>query len=108
MKNYTSAIFITILVLCFFQCKGQNNNSNSNYTFQKGSFDGIGKFYKGREISHVMGYQGINWLERPEREKEENTSRLIKNMNIAPDDTIADIGAGSGYHVFKMLPQVRL
>ena len=55
---------------------------DQNYTFQKGSFDGIGKFYKGREISHVMGYQGINWLERPEREKEENTSRLIKNMNI--------------------------
>ena len=106
MKNYIPPIFITILVLCFFQCKGQTNNTNSNYTFQKGSFDGIGKFYKGREISHVMGYQGINWLERPEREKEENTSRLIKNMNIAPGDTIADIGAGSGYHVFKMVSQV--
>jgi len=107
MKNYISVFFITILALCFFQCKGQNNNTDDNYTFQEGSFDGIGKFYKGREIAHVMGYQGINWLERPEREKEENTSKLIKNMDIAPGDTIADIGAGSGYHVFKMLPLVR-
>jgi len=107
MKNYISVFFITILALCFFQCKGQNNNTDDNYTFQEGSFDGIGKFYKGREIAHVMGYQGINWLERPEREKEENTSKLIKNMNIAPGDTIADIGAGSGYHVFKMLPLAR-
>ena len=107
MKNYISAISITILSLYFFQCKGQTNNTNENYTFQEGSVDGIGKFYKGREISHVMGYQGINWLERPDREKEENTSRLIKNMNIAPGDTIADIGAGSGYHVFKMVSQAR-
>jgi hypothetical protein len=29
--------------------------------------DGIGKFYMGREIAHVMGYQGAEWLERPER-----------------------------------------
>jgi ubiquinone/menaquinone biosynthesis C-methylase UbiE len=51
-----------------------------------------------------MGFQGIDWLERPEREAEENTTRLIENLNIKPTDTIADIGAGSGYHVFKMAP----
>lgn len=106
MKTFVYPFFITILALCFFQCKGQTNNTNENYTYQKGSLDGIGKFYKDREIAHVMGYQGINWLERPDREKEENTSKLIQNINIAPGDTIADIGAGSGYHVFKMAPQV--
>jgi ubiquinone/menaquinone biosynthesis C-methylase UbiE len=58
----------------------------------------------GREIAYVMGFQGIDWLERPEREAEENTTRLIENLNIKPTDTIADIGAGSGYHVFKMAP----
>lgn len=61
-----------------------------------------GKWYKGREIARVMGFQGISWLERPEREKEENTSKLIQNLEINPTDSIADIGAGSGYHVFKM------
>jgi ubiquinone/menaquinone biosynthesis C-methylase UbiE len=49
-----------------------------------------------------MGFQGINWLERSEREIEEDVSTLIKNMKIKTNDTIADIGAGSGYHVFKM------
>ena len=34
----------------------------------------------GREIAYVMGFQGIDWLERPEREKEENVSNLIQNM----------------------------
>jgi len=47
----------------------------------------------------------MNWLERPEREEEENTSILLKNMDIRPTDVIADIGAGSGYHVFKMAPR---
>jgi len=58
----------------------------------------------GREIAYVMGFQGINWLERSEREIEEGVSTLIKNMKIKINDTIADIGAGSGYHVFKMAP----
>ena len=72
--------------------------------YKRGDPNRIGKLYMGREIAHVMGYQGINWLERPEREKEENTSILLKNMSIKPTDVIADIGAGSGYHVFKMAP----
>lgn len=58
----------------------------------------------GREIAYVMGFQGIGWLERTEREKEEQTKLLIQNMQIEVNDTIADIGAGSGYHVFKMVP----
>jgi ubiquinone/menaquinone biosynthesis C-methylase UbiE len=80
------------------------DDNNVKYTYKRGDFNGIGKWYMGREIAHVMGYQGINWLERSEREKEEDVSTLIKNMKIRADDTIADIGAGSGYHVFKISP----
>ncbi len=90
------------VVLASYQCKGQTKTSDEHYTYKSGSLDGIAKWYQGREIAHVMGFQGIGWLERPEREKEENTSKLIQNMRIKPSDTIADIGAGSGYHVFKM------
>ena len=58
----------------------------------------------GREIAHVMGFQGINWLERRKREKEENVSNLISNMDIKSNEIVADIGAGSGYHVFRIAP----
>lgn len=77
------------------------------YTYKDGDPNGIGKWYMGREIAHVMGYQGIGWLERPERETEEDTQTLLQNMEITDGDTIADIGAGSGYHVFKMASQTR-
>lgn len=87
-----------------YLCSGQDASTTEKYTYKKGDPNGIGKWYMGREIAYVMGFQGINWLERPEREEEENTSKLIKNMDIKLGDSIADIGAGSGYHVFKMAP----
>jgi SAM-dependent methyltransferase len=72
------------------------------YTLKRGDYNGIGKWYMGREIAYVMGFQGIGWLERSEREKEENVSSLIKNMKIKSNEVIADIGAGSGYHAFRI------
>lgn len=64
--------------------------------------DGIGKFYLGREIAHVMSYRGAGWLDRPEREKEEHVSKLLPPLKIRPGDHVADIGAGSGYHSLKI------
>jgi ubiquinone/menaquinone biosynthesis C-methylase UbiE len=63
---------------------------------------GTGKFYMGREIAQVMGHQGASWLERPEREKEEKSSELWKMLKVKEGDVIADIGAGTGYHTFKL------
>ena len=50
---------------------------SSHYTTGLASPDGIGKFYMGREISHVMGHLGAGWLERPERKRQERTDLLI-------------------------------
>ena len=68
--------------------------------------DGIGKFYLGREIAHVMGPGGVPWLERRERETEERPQLLIEALAIQPGQTIADLGAGSGYYSFRIAPLV--
>jgi SAM-dependent methyltransferase len=99
-------ILVSISLVVFCSCKGQTNNTRADYVYKKGDPNGIGKWYKGREIAHVMGFQGMSWLERSEREEEENTTKLLQNMNIKLEDTVADIGAGSGYHVFKIAPIV--
>ncbi len=58
--------------------------------------NGIGKFYLGREIAQVMGHQGIQWLERSEREEEERLSQLMEALRLESGMVVADIGAGSG------------
>jgi len=91
-------------------CKGQKHQSTQTesavYTYETPSPNGTGKFYQGREISYVMGHLAASWLERPEREREENVSQAIENMTIQSDEHIADIGAGSGYYTFRMARQV--
>jgi ubiquinone/menaquinone biosynthesis C-methylase UbiE len=106
--NLTKSLYILsfLLVIPFTACQSQSQPEDSVYEYKPGDYSGIGKWYMGREISHVMGYQGMNWLERTEREEEENTSTLLENMNLQSTDVVADIGAGSGYHVFKIAPRV--
>jgi len=72
--------------------------AQERYTVKPGDSNGINKWYMGRQIAHVMSHFGIEWLERKEREMEENTTQLLKNLAIQPGTVIADIGAGSGYH----------
>ena len=68
--------------------------------------DGIGKFYMGREIAHVMGFRAAGWLERPERVKEEEPAKLVEALGVKEGMTVADVGAGSGYHCFLLSPLV--
>ena len=79
---------------------------DSVYREGRASRDGIGKFYMGREISHVMGYRGAGWLERPDREKEEATDLLVASLPLTEDAIVADIGAGTGYFTFRIAHRV--
>jgi len=80
--------------------------ASSRYEQRVASRDGIGKFYHGREIAHVMGHQAANWLERPEREREERTDLLVEALGFKPGDVVADIGAGSGYFSWRIARRV--
>ena len=100
MKRLYTLVFIFLFISN--ESLSQEPDQEDYYTFKRGDQNGIGKWYMGREIAYVMGFQGIGWLERSEREKEENVSNLIKNMKIKSHEVIADIGAGSGYHAFRI------
>jgi SAM-dependent methyltransferase len=68
--------------------------------------DGIGKFYMGREIARVMGHESADWLERPERVAEEQPDQLVGLLNLRRGETVADIGAGTGYFTRRLAQAV--
>jgi ubiquinone/menaquinone biosynthesis C-methylase UbiE len=68
--------------------------------------NGTGKFYMGREIAQVMGHQAAEWLDRPERDVEEQPNKMIEALQLKPGDVVADIGAGSGFITFRLAPLV--
>jgi len=77
------------------------------YEFRTASRDGIGKFYMGREIAHVVGgHYTVQWLEREERMEEERPDLLHKELKLKPGEVVADIGAGTGYHSWRMAKAV--
>ena len=93
MKYIIRIFFSIIAILFLFEVNGQDR-----YTVKQGDPNGINKWYMGRQIAHVMSHYGIDWLERPERQYEENTALLLKNLDLKPGMNFADIGAGSGYY----------
>jgi ubiquinone/menaquinone biosynthesis C-methylase UbiE len=60
----------------------------------------------GREIALVMGHEAAGWLDRPEREKEEQPTRLVEILKFKSGEVVADVGAGSGYLTFRVAPKV--
>ena len=93
MHTLKSCILLFVFLSLSLFSLGQDR-----YNIKTGDPNGINKWYMGRQIAQVMSHYGIDWLEREEREMEENTSLLLKNLAVKPGMIIADIGAGSGYH----------
>jgi ubiquinone/menaquinone biosynthesis C-methylase UbiE len=97
--------FVLLLLLVGTAVQAQSSVT-TRYEVIPQTQDGIGKRYMGREIAGVMGWQGASWLERQEREKEERTDLLIRELNLKPGMTVADIGAGTGFLTRQMAKQV--
>ncbi|MXV52642.1 methyltransferase domain-containing protein [Pedobacter sp. HMF7647] len=85
----------------------QQNFKDSVYQYNTPGSGGTGKFYMGREIARFMDASGAAWLERNNRNQEENTSKAISSLPITKNSVIADIGAGSGYYTFRIAKKVQ-
>ena len=56
----------------------------------------------GRVYARTMSVDGAPWLDRREREDEENPDLALRLLRIRKGATVADIGAGSGYITIRM------
>jgi ubiquinone/menaquinone biosynthesis C-methylase UbiE len=69
--------------------------------------EGTGRYYMGREIARGTGQASdAAWRDSSGREVAELPNRVVQALELRPDDTVADIGAGTGYFTFRLAGQV--
>lgn len=66
----------------------------------------IGKLIKKRQIAPVTGVERADWLNRPQREAEEQPNRVVGALKIPEGGTVVDLGAGTGYFTWRLARQV--
>jgi len=101
MQKLATAFAALVLVTGGAAIAADDGYRNSALTLE-----GIGKSYMGREIAYIMGHEGADWLERPERDREEGTAKVVPLLKLKPTDVVADIGAGTGYFTFRLSREV--
>lgn len=62
--------------------------------------------YMGRQIADVMSWQGAEWLFRETRVDEEQPEAMLDALKIPRGATVADVGAGAGYHSIRLARRV--
>jgi ubiquinone/menaquinone biosynthesis C-methylase UbiE len=60
----------------------------------------------GRVYAQTMGVQGAPWLDRNERDREEDPDLAIRLLRIQKGSTVADVGAGSGNITIRLAKAV--
>ncbi len=81
------------------------NAKTKTKTKTKGRRDRPG-YYMGRPIADVMSWRGAEWLFRETRIDEEQPEAMLDALEIAPGSTVADVGAGAGYHSIRLARRV--
>jgi precorrin-6B methylase 2 len=101
--HFANRFALVVAALCFGWALPALSDANTDlYSHAPATPDGIGKRYMGREIAQVMGWQGADWLEREEREREERGDLLLSELGLKPGMNVMDVGAGTGYYSRRM------
>lgn len=60
----------------------------------------------GRPIAPVMGLSGANWLDREERQREEQPDKALAAFDLRPGMFVGDVGAGTGFYSLRIAQRV--
>lgn len=60
----------------------------------------------GRRFAPVMGVSGADWLDRSEREQEEEPEKAVEAFNLKPGMNVGDVGAGTGFYSIRIAKRV--
>jgi ubiquinone/menaquinone biosynthesis C-methylase UbiE len=60
----------------------------------------------GRRIAPVMTIDGADWLDREERQREEQPDKAIAALDLRPGMWVGDVGAGTGFYSIRIAKAV--
>lgn len=60
----------------------------------------------GRRVAPIMGASGAHWLDRPEREEEEQPEKALQALQLHPGMQIGEIGAGTGFYALRIAKRI--
>jgi ubiquinone/menaquinone biosynthesis C-methylase UbiE len=60
----------------------------------------------GRRIAPVMGLSGADWLDREDRQREEQPEKAIAELSLKPGMNVGDVGAGTGFYSLRVAKAV--
>jgi ubiquinone/menaquinone biosynthesis C-methylase UbiE len=61
----------------------------------------------GRVIAPTMSVDGAAWLDRPEREREEQPQKAIDELHLAPGMNVGEVGAGTGFYAIRIAKRIQ-
>ncbi len=102
--QYAKTLGAAWLLVSLTACGSDAPPGGSPYSFDVPTGHGIGKTFHGREIARVEGH--ADHLDRPTRALSELPERVLDVMALRPDETIADVGAGTGFFTFRLAKRV--
>ncbi|HSN30075.1 MAG TPA: class I SAM-dependent methyltransferase, partial [Kofleriaceae bacterium] len=60
-----------------------------------------------RTPAATCSYLGAEWLDRPDRAEREQPDKVLDALQLTPDMTVADVGAGTGYFTVRLAKRVK-
>ena len=72
------------------------------YLFPQAASDQRVNPVTGRAIAPTMSVDGADWLDRPEREREEQPKRAIASLHLVPGMNVGEIGSGTGFYALRI------
>jgi hypothetical protein len=94
-----SAVFATRLAILIVLSLGSGS--------PQGAADQNAYPVTGRVIAPTMGVEGADWLDRPEREREEQPKKVIAALHLTPGVNVGEVGAGTGFYALRIAKRIQ-
>lgn len=105
VRRAFAALISVVIVLCG-ACQRSKSSTESGTVSKPATGSDRDGYYMGRRIAPTMSHAGAGWLIRSEREAEESSARMLKELGLRRGHVACDLGAGNGFHSLEMAKSV--